>query len=336
MINIEAFEARIAELESYSFIDRYATVLLNMADLYAEIEYVDPVPLVRDIDVDSTLLTSSGIQFMNQFINGDKPAPSHAFLISQPVVRMNYLPTVALGSYTNFVNFGTMQFGLTPKDHARISDEYRDVLSEATGMDVTTVGVQDDLEHFRNGMEYTTFHKNYVVDGLEVADSLFHEIVLPDGTNITMSELGGGLERLLFGRSPAVIQETTDISAVDSTNIEAVDAFRGAVLIAGNNVQPSNNNQGYQLRRLLKRLPNTSSDLQEFIDSLIYSQTPQSYWQSMGGAQLPSEETADTVRKELWRNVNLAALSRAGVKSKSKMDLAMDPEAFSAKFSLGE
>ncbi len=336
MINIEAFEARMKCLEAYSFSERYATAVSNLADLYTEIEYVEPMPLVRDIDVDSTLLTSSGLQYMNQFIHGDMPVPNHAFLISQPVVRMNYLPTVSMGSYTNFVNFGTMQIGLNQNEHTTLSNEYRDVLAEAAGSDVTTITVSEDLKHNRNGMDYRTYHENYVVDDLEVADSLFHEIVLADGATITLSELGGGLERLLFGRSPLVIQETTGISTIDATNIEAADAFRGAVLIAGNSVRPSNNNQGYQLRRLLKRMPDTSADLQEFMESLAFSQVPQRYWQDIGGTQLPFKETADIVRKELWRNVNLAALSRAGVKSKSKMDLSMDPVAFSTKFSLGE
>jgi hypothetical protein len=333
VINSEAFDKYREAIDPYLFAEDYATVLSNIAGLYSEIEYLNPEPLIRDNDTDSTLFISSGIQYMNRFIGGGSISYPRAFLISQPVVRMNYLPSVALGSYTSFVNFGSMQMNVMYEDHQRLGDEFGDILATASS-EVVDISDTTERSYLRDGLQYTTLQENFSIEGLEVADSLFHVIKLSDEQSITMSELGGGLERLLYRRSPAVMKETSGIEEVTPVNIDEVDAFRGAVLIAANNVQPSNNNQGYQLRRLLKRLPVLRTDLEVYLNALVIDKTAYMFWKRMGGVVLTSEATIEVVRNELWRNVNLAALQKAGVKSKSKMDFAVEPADFAEKYGL--
>ncbi|HMS23630.1 MAG TPA: hypothetical protein PKB09_02380 [Candidatus Saccharibacteria bacterium] len=332
MDNKEEFIALQDRISCYSFSDDYCGVLLSLAGIYPETEYVEPLPLIRN-DGDSTLFTSSGIQYMNQFIFGDLQPTDKSYVISQPVVRMNYLPGVKLGSYTSFINFGSMQLNTSLPDHNVAREEFADLLSSVSGKNVERHERQEET-YLRDGLEYTTLQENYLIDDLDVGDSLFHDIRLSDGSSMTMSEMGGGLERLLFGCSPHFLQETTGIPAIDDDNVVSVDAFRGAVLIASNKVIPSNNNQGYQLRRLAKLLPVSSPESELYLDALAHDDSTYQFWSRMGGVITSNGVTVETVRSEIWRNINLNNLRISGTKSKAKMNLSEDPELFAKRYSL--
>jgi hypothetical protein len=333
MINTVDFNTFKKEIDPFEFAESYADVLTNMAGLYADIAYLNPEPLVRNSKFSSTLFTSSGVQYMNRFIFKADEIRPHAFLISQPVVRMNYLPTVELGSYSSFINFGSMQMDVSYAEHERLTNDFQDVLTEAAPCGIE-LGDTTERTYLRDGLEYTTWQNNYSSVGLGVADSLFHKIRLENGDEITMSELGGGLERLLYNKSPMAMHETTGIQDVSDTSIVEIDAFRSSVLIAANNVVPANNNQGYQLRRLIKRLPISTDEQQPYFDSLKTDRSAYMFWKRLGGVVVSEEVTIATLRKELWRNTNLVALKAAGIMYKSKMDLGVEPDLFASKYRL--
>lgn len=334
IINPEKIEQLELSTCAMSFSESYTDLLRSMSSLYTEIEWVDPIPVVRDNDTDSTLFTTSGIQYMNRYILGTEVSPDRAFVFSQPVIRMNYFKGVGLGSYTSFVNFGTMQMDTRLSDHEGLIAEYSDILAEHSG---SPVEVTDPKEksYVRDGLEYHSIQSNFVIEGLEVGDTIFHHISQQDGSFITMSELGGGLERAFYGVDGQIIAETTGIDDVNESNVLFADAFRGAVLMAANGVIPSNNNQGYQMRRLIKRLSSTSEDA-EFAVELV--DTPASkaheFWDALGGVIMPCVTSMETIRDELFRNINIQALRERGMEPKSKMNLSESPQEFAKRYSL--
>lgn len=248
---------------------------------------------------------------------------------------MNYFKNVCLGSYTSFVNFGTMRVGTQINDHEDLITEYSDILAEHSGYSVEVADFKEK-SYVRDGLEYRSIQSNFAIKGLEVGDAIFHYICQSDGSEITMSELGGGLERVFYGTDGKIIAETTGICNVDDSNVVFADALRGAVLMAGNGVTPSNNNQGYQMRRLVKRLSDTQEKA-EFAVELVGSTNSKAhdFWHVLGGIILPHVTTMGTIRDELFRNINIQALRDRGMEPKSKMNLNENPQEFATRYSLG-
>lgn len=219
-------------------------------------------------------------------------------------------------------------------DHEGLASEYSDILAEHSGL---LVEITDSKEksYVRDGLEYRSIQSNFVIEGLEVGDAIFHRISQQDGSFVTMSELGGGLERFFYGMDGRIMAETTGIDDVHEDNVMFADAFRSAVLMTANGVVPSNNNQGYQMRKLTKRLSGTSEDV-EFAIELADASTSKAYefWSALGGVIMPRVASMEVIKSELHRNINIHALRERGMEPKSKMNLSESPKEFAKRYSL--
>jgi len=115
----------------------------------------------------------------------------------------------------------------------------------------------------------------FYVDGVEIWNEVFNEFYChPDGTLTPLPaqgvDMGGGLERILTAVTPeagslydtdafipiieVIKQHAPGIGTENGQSLRIVaDHLRGSVFLLSDHIQPSNKEQGYILRRLLRR-----------------------------------------------------------------------------------
>lgn len=330
-----SFESYAEGLPKTGSNEAYLVGLTAIASLYGEgSRFLPAEPVVRSSD-DSTMFTTSGVQAytepLSKGVSTEEMGPA---FFSQPVIRMNHLSGVEPGSYTSFLNFGAMRFGDSSAEHCDTTGKYLGILSDVSsnmGLGEVVQGEPQEYQHQYNGMELESTVEGFSVDGLDVGDSILHRIIVPSIGSIMLSEVGGGFERLVHGRSTRALSSTVGMLCTPS-NVVCLDAIRTMTLMAANGVECSNNNQGYQMRKAGKKVAVGDIEMDEIMRDVVPA--TYRYWQQQRSVGVDIETAVASVQNELWRAVNLAALEAANRKSKQQMNLSMHPDEFRAKYQL--
>ena len=317
------YSQRIAES---SYAEEYIELLHEISDIYDDPSFLNAEPVVRAQG--TTLYTTSGVQAYTELFEQQAMNEHSAGLFSQPVIRINHLDGVALGSYVSFINFGAMQTGVSAERNAEIDDAYFEVLKAANDQKVER-GDISEFEKDVGNVRYETTQRNYFVDNLDVGDVLFHRIIVPKMGSLALSEVGGGFERYFFGRSGSIIEESTGIPTT-ADNVRFLDTIRTAVLMVANGVTGSNNNHGYQFRKVAKRM--LAEDC--FDDGIVeYAfEHTFNYWQNQRGTSIDVRDAKSLLMAEVWRHINIASLKSVGRSAKSSTQISLPPNDFKEKY----
>jgi hypothetical protein len=276
---------------------------------------VAPEKIVRQDK--TTLFACSGVQIIYPQLFDGVPVPDLPQLISQPVIRTQHLKGVEEGRSTSFVNYNLIGFGLTEEEHQKRTKEFFDRMKDAdvSGVNHFRHVLEVDVPQTWNGLPVMmNTNEKLWINGVELGESIFYaEMPLPSGEKVSVSELAFGFERLVFATDPGSSYYPSQLGGVDTdpvikSNSQAAvcDAIKSCVLMAMNEVSPSNNNQGYQMRRFIKNA--VAHHPETDIDTDTATTNAYRYWTSFIKPVVEFERVSEVITTELDRSYNRRTL----------------------------
>ncbi|HCA78582.1 MAG TPA: hypothetical protein DEP53_02495 [Bacteroidetes bacterium] len=264
-----------------------------------------PVAIVRSDE--RTLFASTAGQVFDDLIYGQSPQRDpQQCAVMQPVIRLQGIGLVASldGISTSFVHTATECWNATTEKHFNSLDQWLDFFS---GLGLHVGGLCLKLKCADNdwaGRTVTSEMLKINYDGLEVGvANLFFNITHQSGDIATLSDIGVGLERLVWAvnKSPAYFDGIGPLSSVTIHKRVALDAIRTATLMAGSGVVPDHKNQGSKLRAMIGLIMEEAQHLNLYELVRYYHRQ----WTSFVDLPVSREQTYSTIWSEINRGLNL-------------------------------
>ena len=264
-----------------------------------------PVAIVRSDE--RTLFASTAGQVFDDLIYGQSPQRDpQQCAVMQPVIRLQGIGLVASldGISTSFVHTATECWNATTEKHFNSLDQWLDFFS---GLGLHVGGLCLKLKCADNdwaGRTVTSEMLKINYDGLEVGvANLFFNITHQSGDIATLSDIGVGLERLVWAvnKSPAYFDGIGPLSSVTIHKRVALDAIRTATLMAGSGVVPDHKNQGSKLRAMIGLIMEEAQHLNLYELVRYYHRQ----WTSFVDLPVSREQTYSTIWSEFNRGLNL-------------------------------
>jgi hypothetical protein len=258
------------------------------------------------------LFIGAGIQaFSNELLKGSCPSE---FFLAQPCIRMKALKRVGVieGYSTSFVNICTEKRDVNIMDYLYSIDEWLDFLS-SVGLYVGYLTLREKLNWKGRAMEGISLLLQY--GGLEIGDAVYiYHFTQQNNTQIqqeiTISDVGLGLERVCWAlnKTASYFDAIGPISEVFYGNIVSIDALRTMTLMAASGVLPSNNNHGYQFRKISKNYHLSHNLIPSSHIAYYYN-----FWNKFTSLPISLEDVQNIISKELYRNFNLNLFKNLGI-----------------------
>ena len=296
----------------------------DIAGYFPEAVLIKPQNVVRPAG-DSTLFTSSGIQYLETLERRSGKLPDKPLLICQPVIRSQFMDGVEPGVSSSFVNCSVIVPNAGGSDMARYCRRLTELaLGLGARPDLFFISVEEGSKSWGS----KTFDSKVITlyyNAIELG-----EVVLLksypfgwDSQKADLLECGFGIERLRWAVAGQLEPQTpSPQSKCDAKAVLQVqDAVRSMVLIAGEGVTPSNTGHGYRLRQFSKRF--AESNLSAGFNLAVLSGHFFEYWSQWGYE--PSRSAADTFKvidAECQRNFN--ALVLKALREKHGVSVAVD------------
>ena len=264
-----------------------------------------PVAIVRSDE--RTLFASTAGQVFDDLIYGQSPQRDpQQCAVMQPVIRLQGIGLVASldGISTSFVHTATECWNATTEKHFNSLDQWLDFFS---GLGLHVGGLCLKLKCADNdwaGRTVTSEMLKINYDGLEVGvANLFFNITHQSGDIATLSDIGVGLERLVWAvnKSPAYFDGIGPLSSVTIHKRVALDAIRTATLMAGSGVVPDHKNQGSKLRAMIGLIMEEAQHLNLYELVRYYHRQ----WTSFVDLPVSREQTYSAIWREINRGLNL-------------------------------
>lgn len=313
--NVDSEIKKTLEVEGPNEHSNYEQLITNIKAIYEQgAETVSCEPVVRNDE--STLFTSSGIQYLyGGFLRNEK-LPKNPVFINQPVIRTNYFHSVQPDSYTSFVNPGVFKVNASEREHNQAKTKLISLIEKFSSNSKLDVVEEESVSNWSEDLQFPVLVSHITLNGLEVADAVFAPIVTTaSGQLASISEFGLGRERIYYAREGQGLLDSIYGIEIDSDNIGVIDAIRTATLMAGNGVVPSSNNHGYQLRRFSKRIASENIDDKIEISKII-SQS-YSFWDDVVSLPETKETTSRIICHEVERNQGLALIQELSKENKT-------------------
>ena len=272
-----------------------------------------PVAIVRSDE--RTLFASTAGQVFDDLIYGQSPQRDpQQCAVMQPVIRLQGIGLVASldGISTSFVHTATECWNATTEKHFNSLDQWLDFFS---GLGLHVGGLCLKLKCADNdwaGRTVTSEMLKINYDGLEVGvANLFFNITHQSGDIATLSDIGVGLERLVWAvnKSPAYFDGIGPLSSVTIHKRVALDAIRTATLMAGSGVVPDHKNQGSKLRAMIGLIMEEAQHLNLYELVRYYHRQ----WTSFVDLPVSREQTYSTIWSEINRGLNLETTRVLGI-----------------------
>jgi len=279
-----------------------------------------PVAIVRSEE--RTLFASTAGQIFDDLIYGQSPQRGQQqCAVTQPVIRLQGIGLVASldGISTSFVHAATECWNATTERHFNSLDQWLDFFS---GLGLHVGGLCLKLKRADNdwaGRTVTSEMLKINYDGLEIGvANLFFNIPHQSGAIATLSDIGVGLERLVWAvnKSPAYFNGIGPLSSVTIHKRVALDAIRTATLMAGSGVVPDHKNQGSKLRAIVGLVTEEAQHLNLYeLVRYYYRQ-----WTSFVNLPVSREQTYSTIWSEINRGLNLETNRVLGIDEPFEQD----------------
>ncbi len=279
-----------------------------------------PIAIVRDDE--RTLFASTAGQVFDGLIYGQSPQkdPQRCAML-QPVIRLQGIGLVASldGISTSFVHAATECWNVTAEEHFGVLDQWLDFFS---GLGLHVGGLCLKIKRADNdwaGRTVTSEMLKINYGGLEVGvANFFFDIPQPSNTMATLSDIGVGLERLVWAinKSPAYFDSIGPLSSVIIHKRVALDAIRTATLMAGFSVVPDHKNQGSKLRAMIGLVVEEAQRLNLY--ELVRHYHRQ--WASLADIPVSREQTYSVIWREINRGLNLETNRVLGIDEPFEQD----------------
>ncbi len=300
-----------------SFVDRPASKdVLNTESLgkpeelqkyFPGIKLVDPDSVCRPTG-DTTFFTSAGFQHLETLMRENTEVDGQSFLISQPVIRSQFMDKVKEGTSSSFINFSIESVGANPSEFITLSNQFIELLE---GLNINKEDVRFQIESKQDkwgGKKFTKTVWTTYIDGVEVGEGVYiHDYPITQEVKVPIADIGFGIERVnwVIGAEKHYFSEFSDYydKADEDTVASVIDPIRTMVLIAGEGIKPSSHDQGYRLRQLSKRFVQRNLVTNFHLDELVIRSSK--FWEQWGyRPTLDGEELLDVIRVENERNYN--------------------------------
>lgn len=279
-----------------------------------------PIVIVRDDE--RTLFASTAGQIYDDLIYGQslQEDPQRCAVL-QPVIRLQGIGLVASldGISMSFVHAATECWNTSAEEHFSALDQWLDFFS-GLGLHVGGLCLKNKrAENDWAGRTVTSEMLKINYGGLEIGvANLFFNIPQPFDAMATLSDIGVGLERLVWviNKSPAYFDSIGPLSSVTIHKRVALDAIRTATLMAGSNVMPNHKNQGSKLRAIIGLIVEEAQRLN------LYELVRYYHWQWTSFANLPAsrEQTYSAIWQEINRDLNLETNRMLGIDEPFEQD----------------
>lgn len=279
-----------------------------------------PIAIVRDDE--RTLFASTAGQIFDDLIYGQslQENPQRCAVL-QPVIRLQGVGLVASldGISTSFVHAATECWNATAEEHFNALDQWLD-FSSNLGLHVG--GLCLKIKRADNdwaGHIVTSEMLKINYGGLEVGvANFFFNIPQPSNAVATLSDIGVGLERLVWAvnKSPAYFDSIGPLSSVTIHKRSALDAVRTATLMAGSGVVPDHKNQGSKLRAMIGLVMEEAQCLNLYELVRYYHRQ----WTSFADLSVSQEQTYTAIWREINRGLNLETNRVLGIDEPFEQD----------------
>jgi len=264
-----------------------------------------PITIVRNNE--RTLFASTAGQIYDDLIYGQEAQDyPQKWTVFQPVVRLQDISLVGSldGISTSFVHAATECWNARVEEHFNVFDQWLDFFS-SIGLHVG--GLCLKTKHADNdwaGRTVTSEMLKMNYGGLEIGiANFFFNIPQPSDSVATLSDIGVGLERLIWAinKSPSYFDGIGPLSNVIIHNRVILDAIRTAVLMAASNVVPNHKNQGSKLRTMVGLVTKETQHLNLYELVRYYHQQ----WRSFTTLSISQENVYSLIWQEINRGLNL-------------------------------
>lgn len=250
-----------------------------------------------------TDLVIAGVQMFDDVIHRNQEIMSGDMFVSQPCVRMQFQSQVesSEGTSTSFVNVCTEKMGGKFSEHLQSVDHWFAVLSKlGLYMNDFTVVVRNSENDWGTG-KFSSFDLFFSYGGLELGDASYFLIPQSGRSDITISDIGFGLERIVWAVNKTDSYFDTLIPWTATGAREMFDSFRTMTLLVMCGVRPSNKGPGLQFRRFAKVLSDKyyGFDVNDIVSYYF------AYWNQFIKTSVSRESAVRIARLEIERFVNL-------------------------------
>lgn len=206
-----------------------------------------------------TDLIGAGVQIINPILFEKRPYTNDAVFIAQPSVRTQYLNKISglEGVSTSFINIATVSIGSTLESHLEKLDLWMESISKV-GLYMGHMNLilrnKENLDWGTGKFSSIEIFFNYA--GLEIGDASFFEINTEYNGIISISDIGFGLERILWAHSKtdSYLTSLVPISSHSHGDDDLKDLIRTAVLFKINLVPLENKGAGLYLKKIYKKI----------------------------------------------------------------------------------
>lgn len=253
----------------------------------------------------STLFMSAGVQILDSIIHEEKEIFSEKIYVAQPVFRTQFIDKIGEGISSSFINIATEMVNKSPEEHFMILNKWMQLL-EGFGLNKENM-ILKSVERYskwgkrRFSCKILKIHYN----GWGLGDAAYIDMPQDSRNNISISDIGFGLERIKWLLSPdksyfqSIVPSDKELVEFDS---ELIDYVRTLTLLAGSGVKPSNNAHGYRFRQLSKLLTKINLEKKANLNDLISIWYDD--WRKWTDLPVDKENSIRTINLENERNFN--------------------------------
>jgi hypothetical protein len=252
--------------------------------------------------IGDTDLVIAGVQILDQIIHHETEFSDRKLFVSQPCIRMQYQDNTNLrnGISTSFVNICTEELGFELEDHLFLVDHWYSALSKLSlYMNDFTIILRTSKKNWGTG-EFSAIELFFSYGGLELGDASYFSIPQKNRSAIPISDIGMGLERLMWAVNKTNSCFDLLTPWVQDTPEEILDSCKSICLLALCGIRPSNKGPGFQLKRFAKILSQQYYNYPIY-DIIFYYYK---YWCQFIEPKVGRENVVLTIRLEIERQIN--------------------------------
>ncbi len=232
----------------------------HMSDFFLQRGYhYASLPSIRNPQKDTSFVVAA-IQYFNAYLDQGFSEDSDMIFAPQPCVRLKDFPLEfsKQGFLKSFVNVASIKIGASIQQYCKALDDWIDYIS-SIGIHASNLRIVfcDSYVNIRN--LYYGWGIDLVCNGLEIGHCNYYDAVCVNGKEIqTGIDCGFCIERFLWLVNGGtfwgnLLSEDMQI-IYNKLNLEAEDLMRTIVLAHMSGITIGPRNDGFQLKRMIKRL----------------------------------------------------------------------------------
>lgn len=248
----------------------------------------------------NTDLVIAGVQIFDDVFHSGAEVYEAKYIVLQPSVRMQFMEQIAQGGVsTSFVNICTEMLSVSLEEHLISLDSWLSFLSSLGMHTKDFVLVLKTVNKDWGFSKFQSLETTILYGGLELGDANFAKLTMDDGRDLSISDVGFGLERVSWAFNKTENYHDLLIPLALSEQFRKQDSIRSATLLAMCGINPGPKGSRFQLRKLCKAIAQT--DQFRLIDAIGFYYE---YWATFLSPLLSVQEVVGTIQLELDRLVN--------------------------------